>query len=97
MNTITKYEKARLLGQRASQLAEGAKSTVNPKGEHDMLKIAEMEFNAGTIPVDIVRTLPDGSMVKICVSSFGKTGIVAGSQTPKKNWKNPVKKSGKKI
>jgi DNA-directed RNA polymerase subunit K len=62
---ITKYEKTRVLGQRAAQLAGGAPPTVNIKGMTDFLKIAQKEYDEGTIPICIIRTMPDGETVQI--------------------------------
>ena len=64
-NTLTKYEKVRLIGLRATQIANGAQPTVSVGDLIDPLKIAEKEFNSGTIPINIIRTLPGGK--KICV------------------------------
>ena len=44
MKVLTKYEKTRLLGTRALQIAMNAKILIDPKGETDPLKIAEMEL-----------------------------------------------------
>ncbi|MGC8586783.1 MAG: DNA-directed RNA polymerase subunit K [Candidatus Micrarchaeia archaeon] len=52
----TKYEKARIIGARALQLAYGAPPLVEvPKGTTDPIKLAELEFNAGVIPIVILR------------------------------------------
>ena len=58
---LTKYEKARILGIRAIQISKGAKPTVNIGKLHDALKIAEKEFNEGSIPLIVRRYLPDGT------------------------------------
>ena len=62
---INAYEKARILGTRATQLEKGAVPKVDTTGLIDPLKIAEKEYMAGTIPLCIVRTLPNGSKIKI--------------------------------
>jgi DNA-directed RNA polymerase subunit K/omega len=64
---ITKYEKVRVLGQRASQLAGGAPPTVNIKGMTDFLKIAQKEYDEGTIPICILRTMPGGEVIRISI------------------------------
>jgi DNA-directed RNA polymerase subunit K/omega len=64
---ITKYEKVRLLGQRAAQLSNGAPPTVDIRGMRDPLKIAEKEYNSGKIPLKIIRTMPNGEVMEIAV------------------------------
>lgn len=66
---ITKNEKVRLIGTRATQLSEGAKPTVDIKDMIDPLKIAEKEYDMGTIPLSIIRTMPGGIKVRIDISS----------------------------
>ena len=57
---LTKYEKARILGVRATQISKGAKPTIDIGDMKDALKIAECEFEHGNIPLIIRRHLPDG-------------------------------------
>lgn len=52
---MTKYEKARILGIRATQIANGAKVLVDTKGETDHLRIALMELRAGKIDMSVKR------------------------------------------
>lgn len=65
MNGITKYERVRLIGIRATQIANGAKPLTDITGLRDPIKIAEKEYYEGTIPLCIIRTLPDGRKIKI--------------------------------
>ena len=58
---LTKYEKARILGLRATQISKGAQPLVDVGDMKDALKIAEKEFNIGNIPLIIRRHMPDGS------------------------------------
>lgn len=58
---LTKYEKARVLGARALQIARNAPLQVDPCGETDALTLAEMELKAGRLPFTLRRYLPDGS------------------------------------
>jgi len=60
-NYMTKYERARILGTRALQIAMGAPVMVELEGETDPLQIAIKEFKARKIPIIIRRYLPDGS------------------------------------
>jgi DNA-directed RNA polymerase subunit K/omega len=65
---ITKYEKVRLLGQRASQLAGGALPTVDVTGMTDLLKIAAKEYKSGTIPLCVIRHMPNGQIIQISIN-----------------------------
>jgi len=62
---LTKYEKTRLLGTRALQISMNAKSTLENINETDSLKIAEMEFESGILPISIKRPLPDKRKEKL--------------------------------
>jgi DNA-directed RNA polymerase subunit K/omega len=66
---ITKYEKARIIGVRATQISNGSKIKTDITGMTDPLKMAEKEFNEGTIPICIIRTLPNGQKLKISICS----------------------------
>ncbi|PAV69631.1 hypothetical protein WR25_25045 [Diploscapter pachys] len=58
---MTKYERARVLGTRALQIAMGAPVMVELEGETDPLEIARKELKCKRIPIIIRRYLPDGS------------------------------------
>ena len=58
---MTKYERARILGSRALQISKNAPLMVDPAGESDPYKLAEMELSEKKIPFIIRRYLPDGS------------------------------------
>merc|ERR1711893_543969 len=58
---MTKYERARVLGTRALQIAMCAPVMVELEGETDPLQIAMKELKARKIPMIIRRYLPDGS------------------------------------
>merc|ERR1711893_133659 len=58
---MTKYERARVLGTRALQIAMCAPVMVELEGETDPLEIAMKELKARKIPIIIRRYLPDGS------------------------------------
>ncbi|MGC8547831.1 MAG: DNA-directed RNA polymerase subunit K [Candidatus Micrarchaeia archaeon] len=52
----TKFEKARIIGARALQLAFGAPPLIKvPKGITDPLRLAEMEFEEDAIPIAVIR------------------------------------------
>lgn len=58
---MTKYERARILGTRALQIAMGAPVMVELEGETDPLEVARKELKQRKIPIIIRRYLPDGS------------------------------------
>ncbi|MFH1182614.1 MAG: DNA-directed RNA polymerase subunit K [Candidatus Woesearchaeota archaeon] len=57
----TKYEKARLIGSRALQIAMGAPFMVKlsdddlKKLRYSPVEIAKLEFNKGVIPIEVKR------------------------------------------
>jgi len=60
----TKYEKARMIGARALQIAMGAPFVIKISKEqleelqYNPIRIAELEYNKGVIPLSIKRPLP---------------------------------------
>ena len=60
----SKYEKARMLGSRALQIAMGAPFLVKldeealKKIKYSPLEIAKLEFEKGIIPITVKRPLP---------------------------------------
>jgi DNA-directed RNA polymerase subunit K/omega len=62
MYPITKYEKTRILGVRATQLSNNAPSTVDITGLNDVMSIAMKEYNECKIPLTIERKLPNGQI-----------------------------------
>jgi DNA-directed RNA polymerase I, II, and III subunit RPABC2 len=60
---LTKYEKTRILGQRAKQINNGSRPLVNvPDNVIDGYIIAELELQQKRIPFIIRRPLPNGGM-----------------------------------
>lgn len=63
--SLTKYETARILGARSLQLSMNAPILLTISKEKleeinfDPLKIAELEFNAGVLPITVKRPLPE--------------------------------------
>ncbi|MCL4411096.1 DNA-directed RNA polymerase subunit K [Candidatus Marsarchaeota archaeon] len=56
MENYTKFEKARIIGARALQLAHGAPPLIKvPKEISDPLDLAEIEFEKDIIPITIIR------------------------------------------
>jgi DNA-directed RNA polymerase subunit K/omega len=54
----TRFERARILGTRALQIALGAPSSLPPEETADPLEIAIREFAAGSAPLSVSR-FPD--------------------------------------
>ena len=53
----TRFEKARIIGARALQLAYGAPPLIKvPEGMLNPLDLAELEFNKGIIPITIIKS-----------------------------------------
>lgn len=57
---LTKFEKARIMGVRLQQLANGAKPRINIDNLKSMNEIVEKELFYRKIPFIIRRTLPNG-------------------------------------
>ena len=61
---FTRYEKARILGARALQIAMNAPLLIKltdedlEKIKFDSLKIAEIEFNSGILPISVNKPFP---------------------------------------
>ncbi|MGM5481777.1 MAG: DNA-directed RNA polymerase subunit K [Nanobdellota archaeon] len=60
----TRYERARMIGSRALQIAQGAEPKVKltqkdyERIKYNPVEIAKMEFEKGVIPLSIKRTIP---------------------------------------
>lgn len=67
---LTKYEKARVLGTRAMQIAQGAPVHTDVGTEKDPLNIAEMELEKNETPLIIRRHLPDGTFEDVAVRNL---------------------------
>jgi len=58
---LTRFEKARIVGARALQIAMGAPILIElSQGLSNPIDIALEELRRGTLPITIRRTLPDG-------------------------------------
>ena len=61
---LTKYERARILGARALQIAMNAPLLIKiseedlEKIKYDSLKIAEIELDSGVLPISVKRPMP---------------------------------------
>ena len=69
--TLTRFEKARILGARALQLSLGAPHFIEiPKNATTSLEIAMEELNRKEIPIVIRRILPNGDFQNIPMQQF---------------------------
>lgn len=57
---LSKYERTKVIGMRAAQLAAGAAPLVKRGEQSDPFELATMELNAKKIPFIIKRPLPNG-------------------------------------
>jgi len=53
----TRFERARIIGARALQISRGAPTLVKTE-KTDPIRIAEVEFDEGVIPLDVKRKMP---------------------------------------
>lgn len=71
--TLTRFEKARIMGARALQLSLGAPPFVDiPVGTKTSLVIAMDELEQRVIPIVIRRSLPNGDFQNIPITHFAK-------------------------
>jgi DNA-directed RNA polymerase I, II, and III subunit RPABC2 len=70
---LTKYEKARAIGERAEQISKNAPLKTDPGDLIDPILIAEKELSEGVMPVTICRPFPDGTSQAFCLSTLSKT------------------------
>ena len=69
--TLTRFEKARIMGARALQLSLGAPVFIEiPKNATTSLEIAMEELNQRVIPIVIRSTLPNSDYQNIPISKF---------------------------
>jgi DNA-directed RNA polymerase I, II, and III subunit RPABC2 len=59
---LTRFERARIVGARALQIAMGAPTLIDPKTQlSSPIDIALEELKSNLLPITIRRTLPDGT------------------------------------
>jgi len=92
---ITEYENARIIGLRATQLANGAKPMTDIKGLIHVLDIAEKEYREGVIPINVIRTLPSGQKIEISIVPMkpDRHLKLSDEDDDKRPAKRPVKKA----
>ena len=67
---LTKFEKIRILGARATQISRGAQSTVNIQGLNTAIDIAKKELQEKKLPMIIQRIYPNGDIIEIPASEM---------------------------
>lgn len=67
MERLTAYERARVEGTRATQIANGSSCKIKPEkyGLIDPMDIAQKELELGRLPMIVVRELPNGKTEEI--------------------------------
>jgi DNA-directed RNA polymerase subunit K/omega len=70
---LTRFERARVVGARALQIALGAPVLIDvDPGSLSPIDIATQELEAGALPISIRRTLPDGTSQNIALKALLK-------------------------
>ncbi|HTY44267.1 MAG TPA: DNA-directed RNA polymerase subunit K [Patescibacteria group bacterium] len=81
---FTKYEKARILGARALQIAMNAPLLIKIEKEdlermkYDALKIAEVEFESGILPISVKRPFPkkkEGALKRVTAKKISDNQV----------------------
>lgn len=63
---LTRFERARIIGARALQIAMGAPVLIELSGQRKSpIEIAILELEKGVLPFSIRRSLPDGTSLNI--------------------------------
>ena len=70
---LTKYERTRIIGERATQIAYGANPLIDFDPKMRPEEIAEAELDAGKTPMTLTRTMPDGKKVQYDLQKCLKT------------------------
>lgn len=71
IQTFTKYERARILGARALQIAMNAPLLIKIKKEdlekinYNAIKIAEIELESGVLPISVKKPFPEKKEEKL--------------------------------
>lgn len=59
---LTKYERVRLLGDRAKQISEAAKTLIRTEKSKSAMDTAILELEHKIIPLKVIRKRPDGKI-----------------------------------
>lgn len=68
MATITRFEKTRIVGARALQLAFGAPPLVTSKKATSPYDLSKIELDEKVIPLSVIRNLPNGQHIRLEVN-----------------------------
>ncbi|MEK6902484.1 MAG: DNA-directed RNA polymerase subunit K [archaeon] len=68
MATLTRFERTRLIGARALQLAFGAPALLDTKKVISPYDLSRKEFDEKVIPLSVIRALPNGTNIRIEVN-----------------------------
>ena len=66
---LDRYQLARIIGMRATQLSLGAPARTYADGTIDYLDVAELELKRGALPARVTRTFCDGTMEYVNLSN----------------------------
>jgi DNA-directed RNA polymerase I, II, and III subunit RPABC2 len=69
---LTSFEKTKILGFRANQLAQGSRPFISPLPEHmtDVLEIAALELEQKRLPYILKRPMPNGTFEYVRLSDL---------------------------
>lgn len=68
MATITRFERTRIVGARALQLAFGAPAMVENKKVLSPYDLAKIELEEKVVPLSVIRNLPNGQSIRLEVN-----------------------------
>jgi DNA-directed RNA polymerase subunit K/omega len=68
---LTRFERARIVGARALQVSMGAPVLLDlDESTRSPIEIAETELQEGALPINIRRSLPDGTSMNIPLTTL---------------------------
>ena len=65
MSRLTRFEVTRVLSARALQLSLGAPPLVKGTKTLSMLQAAEKEFEEQILPLSVLRSYPNGNLIRV--------------------------------
>jgi DNA-directed RNA polymerase I, II, and III subunit RPABC2 len=65
--TLTKYEKARIIGTRAVLISQGSPPMIDIGTMTDIIAIATAEYEQNKIPFVLIRKMPNGTRQRIII------------------------------
>ncbi len=67
MSKLTRFEITRVLSARSLQLSLGAPPLVKGTAKLSMLEAAEKEFSESVLPLNVLRTFPNGEKLLVTI------------------------------